>query len=160
MKTFHLEMYDSSQFVACVIPGELTFSLIKPSDSTLNKFFYESVGKNWEWTDRLSWSDKDWEDYVSRQELHTWVATYRGERAGYFELEQQGAGDVEIAYFGLLPEAVGKKLGGPLLSFAIERAWRLPATKRVWVHTCTKDHPHALGNYQKRGFKIFREVEE
>jgi GNAT superfamily N-acetyltransferase len=79
---------------------------------------------------------------------------------GYFELESQAGGNVEISYFGLLPESIGKGLGGALLSAAVEGAWKLPDTRRVWVHTCTHDHEHALANYLKRGFRIFKTEEE
>jgi len=50
-----------------------------------------------------------------------------------------------------------KGLGGGLLSAAVEKAWEME-TKRVWVHTCSLDHPYALNNYQARGFQIYRET--
>jgi GNAT superfamily N-acetyltransferase len=64
-------------------------------------------------------------------------------------------GNVEIAYFGLLPGFIGKGLGAYLLTAATRRAWDMGAT-RVWVHTCDLDHPRALANYQARGFRIFQ----
>jgi GNAT superfamily N-acetyltransferase len=79
----------------------------------------------------------------------------RGTPAGYAELERQGAGDVEIAYFGLIPAFIGQGLGGWLLSHVIERAWAMAATTRVWVHTCSLDGPHALANYKARGMVEF-----
>lgn len=79
----------------------------------------------------------------------------KGAPAGYFELEFQD-GNVEIACFGLLPRFIGLGLGGHLLTEAISRAWQMEAT-RVWVHTCTLDHPNALANYQARGLRIYRE---
>jgi GNAT superfamily N-acetyltransferase len=77
-----------------------------------------------------------------------------GTPAGYFELERQAKGTVEIAYFGLLPGFIGKGLGAYLLTFATRSAWDMGAA-RVWVHTCDLDHPRALANYQARGFRIF-----
>ncbi|MDB4666604.1 GNAT family N-acetyltransferase, partial [bacterium] len=65
-----------------------------------------------------------------------------------------------IALFGLLPQMFGKGLGSAMLSLAVAQAWSLADTKRVWLHTCTEDHPHALANYQKRGFRLFKTVEE
>ncbi len=62
-------------------------------------------------------------------------------------------------YFGLLPEFIGRGLGGPLLTAAVRRAWEIPGARRVWLHTCTEDHPQALANYLSRGFSVFR-VEE
>lgn len=61
--------------------------------------------------------------------------------------------EVEIAYFGLAPHFVGRGLGGALLTSAIEEAWRWDAS-RVWVHTCSLDHPSALRNYEARGMRI------
>ena len=68
---------------------------------------------------------------------------------------------IEIAYFGLLPEWIGRGLGGALLTSAIEGAWRTePNPSRVWVHTCNRDHPQALANYQARGMIVYKVEEE
>ena len=64
--------------------------------------------------------------------------------------------EIEIAYFGLLEEYHKKKLGGFLLSMAIKKSFKKKNIKRVWVHTCTLDHKHALQNYLARGMKIFK----
>ena len=120
-----------------------------------NRFLYEVVGKAWSWTDKLSWSEEQWSDYVCRPELQTWVAYLSGTPAGYFELEKQNE-SVEIAYFGLLPQFIGQGIGGHLLTRAVEQAWQMQA-RRVWVHTCTLDHPSALSNYQARGFRLFKQ---
>jgi GNAT superfamily N-acetyltransferase len=120
----------------------------------LNRFFYYEVGAKWRWVDRLDWTDPQWLAYVGRPELQTWVAYLEGTPVGYFELESQPTGDVQLMYFGLLPRFIGQGCGGPLLTAAVEQAWKMGA-KRVWVHTCTLDHPSALANYQSRGFEIF-----
>ena len=120
----------------------------------LNQFLYSAVGSQWTWHARRSWDYAKWLAYLAREELQTWVGYVAGTPVGYFELERAGS-DVEIAYFGLLPAFVGRGLGGPLLSMAIERAWNMDA-KRVWVHTCDLDHPAALQNYQARGFHVYK----
>jgi GNAT superfamily N-acetyltransferase len=122
-----------------------------------NRFLYTAVGGDWYWIDRLVWSYEQWLRWVDRPELETWVAYLDGSPAGYFELEAQPGGNVEIAYFGLLPRFIGRGIGGWLLTAAIERAWRRGAA-RVWVHTCSLDHPGALANYQARGLRVFKEV--
>jgi GNAT superfamily N-acetyltransferase len=76
-----------------------------------------------------------------------------GTPAGYFEIEKRPEGEVEIKNIGLLPAFIGQGLGGHLLTVAVERAWAWGAT-RVWLHTCTHDHPHALRNYVARGFRV------
>lgn len=122
----------------------------------LNKFLYQLIGEQWQWNDKLSLSDEDWQQYVASSSLRTWVAYYRGSIAGYFELKSDEEGNTEIMYFGLAPSFIGKGFGGYLLSQAIKNAWAMPNTKRVWVHTCTLDHPSALLNYQSRGFKLYK----
>ncbi len=85
------------------------------------------------------------------------MAYLAGTPAGYVELEAQAAGSVEIVHLGLLPRFLGQGLGGHLLTVALEEAWRLPDTTRVWVHIDTLDHPSALANYSARGMQRYRE---
>jgi GNAT superfamily N-acetyltransferase len=129
--------------------AELTLVQAKVPCPELNRFLYTAVGRDWTWIDRLPWSREQWMRYLARPELETWVGYDSGTPCGYFE----------IAYFGLLPQFTGRGLGGHLLAAAIERGWAMGAA-RVWVHTCTLDHPAALGNYQARGMKLYREVTE
>jgi GNAT superfamily N-acetyltransferase len=124
----------------------------------LNRFLYQLVGENWQWHDKLVWTTDDWKNYAERPELRTFVAYWHGSIAGYFELSLKNQ-DVKIEYFGLSPDFIGKGFGGFILSEAIRlaRAWN-PA--RLWVHTCSLDHPAALTNYQKRGFRLYKTENE
>jgi len=122
----------------------------------LNRFLYASVGGDWYWRDRLGWDYARWMNVIGKSGYETWVAWLHGTPAGYFELDPTPDGSVEIAYFGLLPEFVGKGIGGVLLTRAIARGWETGA-RRVWVHTCSLDHPAALKNYQARGLRLFKE---
>ena len=126
----------------------------------VNRFLYSFIGGAWAWWEKLSWTDEQWRAYAQDERLRTWLATYDGSPAGYFELQQDSEGGVEIIYFGLAPTFIGRGLGGPLLTTALEAAWATQP-RRVWVHTCTLDHPAALANYLARGMKPYRtEVEE
>jgi len=156
--TYHLEMTDPKDFRPSTKRRDnLEIRRAEIPCPELNRFFYAAVGGNWFWIDKLKWSYDEWRKYVDRAELHTWYAALSGTPVGYFELEGQSNSNVEIAYFGLLPQFVGRGLGGPFLTAAIDRAWQMNA-KRVWVHTCSLDHPGALANYQARGFRVFKEV--
>jgi len=140
-----------------------------------NKFLYQYVGEPWQWVDKLGVSDEAWQRYVENPGLRTWVAYFKGSIAGYFELSIVGRGDanrvdasqgqcvdsldVEIMYFGLAAEFIGKGFGGYLLSRAVREAWAIPGVKRVWLHTCSLDHPSALKNYEARGFRRFKQEE-
>src|SRR5918912_3870265 len=91
----------------------------------LSRFLYTAVGGQWYWIDRLGWDYARWQQWLDRPVLETWVLHVRGTPAGYVELEAQAEGNVEIAYFGLLPRFVGRGLGGHLLSVGIQRAWNM-----------------------------------
>ena len=155
---FHLEMCVRADFRPGDFPPGFHVSTVAPPDPAQNRSLYQAVGGDWEWTDKLAWTEDDWRGYVCRDALTTHVGYLDGREAGYFELESQDGGNVEIACFGLLPGFIGKGLGGALLSAAVGCAWGLPGTKRVWVHTCTQDHEHALANYLKRGFTVFQQT--
>jgi GNAT superfamily N-acetyltransferase len=125
----------------------------------LNRFLYTSIGGGWHWVDRLPWTWAQWMKWLDRPELQTWVMYVSGTPAGYFELEKQPGDQVELAYFGIAPQFIGRKLGGHLLTRALDQAWAMGA-KRVWVHTCTLDHAAALANYKSRGMTVFKEETE
>jgi GNAT superfamily N-acetyltransferase len=122
----------------------------------LFRFLYREVGRAYRWTDRLGWSDSAIEHYLATPGVSVWLMTWQESPAGYFELQEHGDGSVEIAYFGLLPDYIGRGWGKYLLTRAVQSAWALGPT-RVWLHTCTLDHPAALPNYLKRGFRPVRE---
>jgi GNAT superfamily N-acetyltransferase len=82
------------------------------------------VGGDWHWTDRLGWTRDEWLVYLDRPELETWIGYQEGTPAGYFEMERQPESQVELKYFGLLPQFIGRGLGGALLTAAVARAWR------------------------------------
>jgi len=120
------------------------------------RYLYREVGRNYHWVDRLSWTNEQIRAYLSQANVSLWVLYYTGAPAGYFELRQHEDGSVEIAYFGLFEEFMGRGLGKHLLTIAVEQAWS-KSTNHIWVHTCTLDHPAALPNYLKRGFKPFQQ---
>ena len=151
---YHFEMTSREDLQPSVIPDGL--QLRRLNDPSINARLYREVGAQWQWTDRLVWAERDWVEWVKRDEVETRVAFFGSEEAGYVELDRQADGSVEIVYFGLLPEMIGKGLGGAMLTMALEEAWDLEGTRRVWLHTCTEDHPHAVSNYEKRGFRLFR----
>ena len=130
--------------------------LADPKDFQLNKFFYKNIGKNCQWIDRLVWTDLNWIEYISNDRLFTYILKDKSEIVGYFELLfNKESKEAEIAYFGILEEYFGKKLGGFLLSEAIKGSYALGCV-RLWVHTCSLDHANALKNYLARGMKIFK----
>ena len=117
---------------------------------------YRLVGERWNWRDRLAMPDADLETYLAKPGVHVWSLRVDGEIAGFFELQRYDDARVEIMYFGLAPDFIGRGLGGWMLTRAIEEAFALNPS-HVTVHTCTLDNPHALPNYLARGFSVTRE---
>lgn len=151
----YLEMNSPSELNAKDTAGPLEIVECESALWQYNRFLYKLVGAPWAWHDKLSWTDQQWRDYAEDPALSTHVAYIDGIPAGYFELQEQDDRVFELAYFGLVERFIGKGLGGLLLSRAIETAWDKGASK-VWCHTCTLDHPHALDNYLARGMTLTR----
>ncbi len=136
--------------------SDLYLEKVNPPDFQLNKFFYKEIGKKHSWTDRLVWDDKKWIDYLENSRVNTYILKHNKDFIGYFEqIFDKDKLDCEIAYFGILEEYIGKKLGGYFLSEAIKISFNI-GSKRVWVHTCSLDHKNALQNYLSRGMKVFK----
>ncbi|UUN29913.1 GNAT family N-acetyltransferase [Streptomyces sp. FIT100] len=167
--TWSLEQTSSADLRPAAEPsGEVRIVRSEVPSAEFSRFLYTAVGGDIHWTDRLGLTYAQWDEAVNRPGVETWVAYEKGTPAGYIELEAQEEGVVEIVYFGLIPAFRGRRIGGHLLSYGTARAWDLadrwpgrPPTKRVWLHTCSKDGPHAMDNYRKRGFTLFdTKVEE
>jgi len=137
-------------------PGATWVRLAHPA-THFYRYLYETVGAPWLWVERRRMPDEQLESIVSDPDVHIGVAYVGGAPAGYFELDARHLrdgvrGEIELAYFGLVPECIGRGLGGWLLDAAIDRAWSMEGTTRLWVHTCSLDHPRALGQYERAGF--------
>ena len=161
-RVFYLELRTPDQFVSPTPVLPLSLELLDPPQPIKNREFYHLVGEKWEWSDRRTWSEQEWYDYAHHPELNTWLGVHEGEAIGYCEARwgnsgrEVDEGDLEIVYFGLLPQHVNRGLRKSLLHHVVSACWALPHTRRIWLHTCTKDHPNALPNYQKRGFELYR----
>ena len=135
---------------------DYSLNLLDPINFQLNKFFYKNIGNKHKWVDRLIWNEEKWINYVSNENVKTYVLKYKDDLVGFFELiYHHDNREVEIAYLGILEEYHNKKLGSYLLSEAIKESFK-KNINRVWVHTCTLDHKNALKNYITRGMKIFK----
>lgn len=137
--------------------------LVRHADPSpeVSRDFYRLVGEGWYWVDRAGWTDSQWLAWVDRPE-HRLVTCWQGdsEPVGYYELEQQAGGAVELVYFGLVPAHHGRGIGRWLLAQAMADAWALPGTTRLWLHTCSLDGPNARANYEARGFRLVGESVE
>ncbi|MFE6691718.1 GNAT family N-acetyltransferase [Streptomyces sp. NPDC057743] len=163
--TWYLEQTSPADLApATAPPAEQGVRIVRSETPSpeFSRFLYTAVGADVLWTDRLGWPYARWAEHLGQPGTETWVAYERGTPAGFIEFQAQPEGSVEITYFGLLPAFRGRRIGGQLLAHGTARAWDLaerwpglPETKRVWLHTCTDDGPHARANYERRGFRLY-----
>ena len=106
--------------------------------------------------DPLVMDDKTLRAVIHDQRVEIYVLYVEGVPAGFAELDRRAEPDIELAYFGLVPEFIGRGLSGYLLSAALDIAWS-HEPKRVWLNTNTLDHPRALALYQRLGFKPYKQ---
>ena len=125
-----------------------------PADYFL--YLYKTVGAEYEWTDWLQRPRADVEAFVENPKVLLYTLMLEGWPGGFFMLDASDEGCCDLAYFGLVPQAVGRNLGRWFLATAVESVWALPGTERMTVNTNTLDHPRALGLYQRAGFQPIR----
>ena len=163
VKRYFLEIKNFSNPIELNLPENYKIILNYKKDFQLNKFFYKQIGIDHYWRDRLLWSDKEWFMYLQNENLETHILKKgKGQDediVGFYEQEYHPkSNEVELINMGILKEFRGLKLGSMLLNHAIASASR-KNPNRMWVHTCSLDHKHALQNYKSKGFEIFKEEE-
>jgi len=157
----HLEMH-ARPGTAPVLPdgADVRIEHVQAPSLEFYRYLYGSVGAEWLWWERRVMADDKLAAIIHDPGVEVFVMYAGGEPAGYGELDRRDPGNVELAYFGLMPHFIGRGLGLYFLDWLVDRAWNTDQIKRFWVHTCTLDHPRALGTYQRAGFEIFdRETE-
>lgn len=112
------------------------------------------VGQDLMWVSRLFMTDEELAATLGDPQVESYALTGEGESIGLLELDFRRAGECELSFFGLVPEAIGRGTGRYLMNEALARAWARPI-RRFWVHTCTYDHPAALPFYQRSGFRPY-----
>ncbi len=158
--TTYLEMTSPEDFAPAYIQAnDIEIVKMEMPDLGFYKFLYQSVGEEWAWRDRLQMSNAALRKVLTSARTQVHIMYVSGSPGGYVELYRHDDNSVEIVYFGLRRDYMGRGLGKHLLSYGVARAWEMDAA-RVWLHTCNLDGPHALANYEKRGFRIYKVVEE
>lgn len=120
---------------------------------------YAGVGHDYLWWLRRTLSDVELDDVLANRAITVDVLLKGQEELGFFELDRRGWPNINLAYFGLMPGAIGLGLGMAFLRHAVHAAWDEGCTS-LTVNTCTADHPRALPNYIRAGFKVLRTVRE
>lgn len=143
-------------------PPSVGVTLLKADEPAVSfyRFLYNAVGGDWLWYERREMDDEALAAIIGSPDVEVYVLRVGGVPAGYGELDYREKPHMELAYFGLMPEFIGRGLGRFLLRSMIDQAWTRHHPKRLWVHTCTLDHPGALGLYQRQGFVPYKQETE
>jgi GNAT superfamily N-acetyltransferase len=159
----YLKMTSPDQLIPGRRPAEpVEIERTGPGSAPLLASIQTGIGTPHHWR---SLSEGQWKEDLARPGSHAWIARVRGEVAGMVVLKAEEGGDTEIVVLGLVPEFVGKGFGGHLVTLATRLAWEAEHpdggnTRRVWLHTSSLDHPNALSNYKRRGFRVFKTENE
>ncbi len=157
----YLEMSSLQQLVPGQLPAvPATLDRIDPCSVETWRALYRQIGAPWHWHDRDAWDQGAMAAHLARPDIQIYRVTAElgqdwNDAAGFLELERHADGSVEIAYIGLDQRVLGRRLGGWLVTQAVQTAFAWGAA-RVWLHTCTLDAPAALPNYLARGFFVTR----
>jgi GNAT superfamily N-acetyltransferase len=155
----YLEMTARTQLTPAAPVRGLTLEPLD-RDSPLVVELQARIGAPHGWKSAVR-TDEEWAAWYARHpDRIFWLLSFDGEPAGLVAYDVHPGDEVEIETFGLVPEFVGRRLGGYALTLAVQRAWELtPAVARIWLHTSSADHPSALPNYHRRGLRTFKTEE-
>lgn len=152
----HLEMLSRPPHRAsAVVASGIAIGRVTAPALDWYRDLFRRIGEPWLWFSRLRMSDDALSAIIRHPDVEVWSLVVDGRDEGLLELDFRQAGQCELAFFGLTPGLVGQGAGRLLMGQAIARAWARPIS-RFWVHTCTLDHPAALGFYMRSGFVPYR----
>ena len=156
-KVWYLELMNPK----AVLPADKDLQIVKQENIDLQDYRekYKLIGGPWDWANRLILSEAELKEILKDPANQIYYLYYKGRFSGYFELDAHTSNNMEVVYFGLAPDSIGKGLGRKMMQALIALAGEQKA-KRLWLHTCEFDSPRALDFYLKSGFKIFKETVE
>ncbi|WP_424967595.1 GNAT family N-acetyltransferase [Dinoroseobacter sp. S375] len=156
----HLEMTARPVPRATRDLGDLALvHVTRPDLHAYRDLFLRVGGTGWLWCSRLKMQDVELADILHDPEVQVHELRQQGRAVGLLELDFREEGACELAFLGLEAGLTGQGLGPALVGRAIEMAWSRPL-RRMHVHTCTFDHPGALGVYRRAGFRPVRQQVE
>jgi GNAT superfamily N-acetyltransferase len=133
---------------------DATIAAVRPDVDAYRNMF-RRIGAPYLWSSRLTLSDRSLQAILDDPDVENYELRRNGSPDGMLELDFREPGSCEVAFFGLVREAQGRGLGRYLMRFALQRAWER-SIRRVWLHTCTLDHPGAIAFYRKCGFEPYK----
>ncbi|MGJ4890530.1 GNAT family N-acetyltransferase [Bradyrhizobium sp. HKCCYLRH3099] len=135
--------------------GDWSIRRVAQPDLDWYRDLYARVGREWLWSLRLRMSDAELAAVIRAAGVEIYTLAHDGGDEGLLELDFRKTNECELALFGVTSKLIGTGAGRLLMNHALRRAWAQPLT-RLWVHTCSFDHPRALTFYQRAGFRPYR----
>jgi GNAT superfamily N-acetyltransferase len=135
--------------------GAWSLRKVEAPDLDWFRDLYRRIGEEWLWFSRLQMTNAELAAMIQSPQVEIHALVHDGGDEGVLELDFGDAGQCELRLFGVTAKLIGGGAGRWLMNRALALMWSRPVT-RVWVHTCSFDHPAALAFYQRSGFRPFR----
>jgi len=152
--TYYLKFEKFEEHEFFQVPSNVKIEKIENMGVAQYREMFLAVGSEWGWSGRLILPDEELQQELLRNSLEIYKLFYNNQFAGFAEIDCANSKEIEILYFGLIPEFIGKGLGRLLMNFIKNRAKNF-SPSMLFLHTCNHDHPKALTFYQKSGFVLF-----
>jgi len=149
----YLSMDTRPNAAALAMPADVRLEVAQNPPVWFFLSLYGAVGRDYEWVDKFDDDPEDLRAYLQNPDMQLTTACRHGWPQGFFLLDWRLPGICDLAYFGLVPEAVGTGIGAKLLAAAIQAGWARAGVTRMTLNTCTLDHPRALQVYLNAGFR-------
>jgi GNAT superfamily N-acetyltransferase len=150
----HLEMTERPVLAHDPL-GAWTLRKAETPDLDWFRDLFRRIGEEWLWRSRLQMPDAELAAIIRSPQVEVYALVHNGRDEGLLELDFSIPGQCELVFFGVTASLIGSGASRWLMNRALELAWSRPVA-RVWLHTCTFDHPAALPFYQRSGFRPFR----
>lgn len=133
----------------------LTFERMAGADVARYRALFRAVGEEWLWFSRLALPEAQLAAILDNPAVEAFACMRDGREIGLLELDFRPANEAELAFFGVVGSEIGSGMAAMMMAEALHRAWARPI-RRLFVHTCTLDHPRAVGFYRRWGFVAYR----
>lgn len=150
----HLEMTERPA-IPSDPAGAWTLRRVEAPELDWYRDLFRRVGEEWLWFSRVRMPAAELTAILHSPLVENYALAHEGCDEGMLELDFRQAGQCEIVFFGVTAKLIGSGAGRWLMNRALELAWSRPIA-RLWLHTCTHDHPGAVAFYQRSGFRAFR----
>jgi GNAT superfamily N-acetyltransferase len=155
----YLEMRRLPANLAAPTMSEYAIRLVEKPDLSWYRRLYREIGERWLWFSRLRMSDDELRGILHHPAVDVFAPSRGGPDVGLLEFDRRSFPDIELSFFGVTPDLIGKGAGRALLAHCLPLEWQ-HEPRRIWLHTCTADHPGALAFYMKFGFVPYKRAIE